>query len=63
MIAGRELGGATPAIEAEVIDPIGAGDGFAAGVLVGLLEEDLEQGIAYGTAMVALKVGLEGDQF
>ncbi len=46
----------------ETIDRIGAGDAFAAGVLLGLLEGDLERGVSLGNAMAAVKRGMFGDQ-
>lgn len=55
--------GETPALEAQVVDRIGVGDAFAAGVLVGFLEDDIRRGIEYGCAMAALKLVTEGDQF
>ena len=47
---------------AEVVDRIGAGDAFASGTLLGLLEDDLESGVERGLAMAALKLGIHGDQ-
>ncbi|MGH9197604.1 MAG: PfkB family carbohydrate kinase, partial [Acidimicrobiia bacterium] len=55
--------GATPAIPTQQLDRIGAGDAFAAGVIVGALDGDTELGIRLGTAMAALKLGWHGDQF
>lgn len=55
--------GHVPAFEVTVIDGIGAGDAFAAGVILGLLDDDLPGGVATGTAMAALVLGLEGDLF
>jgi 2-dehydro-3-deoxygluconokinase len=51
------------AYPATVIDRIGAGDAFAAGVICGLLEGDFDRGLHYGTALSALKIGLTGDLF
>jgi len=45
------------------IDRIGAGDAFAAGVICGLLRNDFELGLRYGTAMSALHMTLHGDMF
>jgi 2-dehydro-3-deoxygluconokinase len=50
------------ALPAQVVDRVGVGDAFAAGVVVGVLEGDVVRGIEYGRAMAALKVGIEGDQ-
>ena len=54
--------GEAPGYEAEVVDRIGAGDAFAAGVIIGLLGEDLGAGVQRGLAMAALKLGLRADQ-
>ena len=48
---------------ADVIDRIGAGDAFAAGVIVGILGGDVGAGVERGLAMAALKLGIYGDQF
>ena len=47
----------------EPVDRLGAGDCFAAGVLCGWLEGSLAQGMAYGAAMAAIKLGIKGDYF
>jgi 2-dehydro-3-deoxygluconokinase len=47
--------------EAEIVDRIGAGDAFAAGTLLGLLDGALAHGVALGVAMSALKLGIYGD--
>lgn len=47
--------------EAQIVDRIGAGDAFAAGTLLGLLDGDLAYGVALGVAMSALKLGIYGD--
>jgi len=47
---------------AGTVDRIGAGDAFTAGVLLGLLDDDLPGGIDRGMAMAALKLGIFGDQ-
>lgn len=47
----------------EAQDRLGAGDCFAAGVLCGVLEGSLAQGMAFGAAMAALKLGIRGDYF
>jgi 2-dehydro-3-deoxygluconokinase len=54
--------GSAMAYDAEVVDRIGAGDAFAAGTLLGLLDGDLPGGIDRGLAMAALKLGIHGDQ-
>jgi 2-dehydro-3-deoxygluconokinase len=48
--------------EFQPLDPIGAGDAYAAGFLVGLMEtDDEEKAVAYGDAMAALKHTVPGD--
>ncbi|MEX2536094.1 MAG: sugar kinase [Trueperaceae bacterium] len=57
-------GGSTlrqPAISVSVMDRIGAGDAFAAGVIDGLLDGSLEQGLITGTALAALALSQHGD--
>lgn len=43
------------------IDPLGGGDAFAAGMIHGLLSEDLARGLEIGGALAALKQTLPGD--
>lgn len=50
-----------PAIPTQIVDRIGAGDAFSAGVLCGILEGSLERGLRYGTAMSAHKLTTFGD--
>jgi 2-dehydro-3-deoxygluconokinase len=52
-----------PGYPVEMIDRIGAGDSFAAGVISGLLEGDFMRGLRYGVAMSALQLTTEGDLF
>lgn len=47
--------------DVEVVDRVGSGDSFAAGLLFGYLQGDLEKGVAYGDAMAALKNTMPGD--
>jgi 2-dehydro-3-deoxygluconokinase len=47
--------------EVEVVDRLGAGDAFAAGLIHGLLADDLARGVAIGTALGALQHTLPGD--
>jgi 2-dehydro-3-deoxygluconokinase len=54
--------GEAPGHIAEVIDRIGAGDAFAAGVIIGLLSSGIASGVKRGLAMSGLKLGLRGDQ-
>lgn len=50
-----------PALRVDVVDRIGAGDAFSAGVLCGLLEGSLARGLRYGTATAAHKLTTVGD--
>jgi 2-dehydro-3-deoxygluconokinase len=55
---------AQPAYEVQVIDRIGAGDAFAAGVLWALVTgNQLQEGLERGAAMAALKMTLRGDLY
>lgn len=45
----------TRTYEVEIVDRLGAGDSFAAGLIHGLLEDDLQKGLDYGVAVSALK--------
>jgi|SRR5262245_14676638 len=47
--------------DVEVVDRLGAGDAFVAGLIHGLLDGDMEKGLQYGTAMFALKHTIAGD--
>ncbi len=47
--------------EVEPVDRLGAGDAFDAGLLYGLLREDLSSGLACGTALAALSYSERGD--
>jgi 2-dehydro-3-deoxygluconokinase len=51
----------TRTFEVEIVDRLGAGDSFAAGLIHGMLEGDLQMGVDYGVAMSALKHTLPGD--
>jgi 2-dehydro-3-deoxygluconokinase len=46
-----------------IVDRIGAGDAFAAGVLWGFLDGSLQSGLERGVAMSALKMTVHGDLF
>jgi 2-dehydro-3-deoxygluconokinase len=47
--------------EVEIVDRLGAGDSFAAGLIDGLLDGDLPRGIETGVALSALKHSIPGD--
>jgi 2-dehydro-3-deoxygluconokinase len=47
--------------EVEIVDRLGAGDSFAAGLIHGLLDGDVQRGLDYGVAMSALKHSIPGD--
>jgi len=51
----------TRSYEVEIVDRVGAGDSFAAGLIHGLLDDDLQKGLDYGTAASALKHSIPGD--
>ncbi len=47
--------------EVEIVDRLGAGDCFAAGLIHGLLDGDLQKGLDYGLAASAIKHSIPGD--
>src|SRR5262249_31949921 len=47
--------------EVEIVDRLGAGDSFAAGLIHGLLDGDLQKGLDWGVACSALKHSIPGD--
>jgi 2-dehydro-3-deoxygluconokinase len=51
----------TSTYELEIVDRLGAGDSFAAGLIHGLLDGDLQKGLDYGVAASALKHSVPGD--
>jgi 2-dehydro-3-deoxygluconokinase len=51
----------TRTFEVEIVDRLGAGDSFAAGLIHGLLEGDLQKGLDYGVAASAIKHSIPGD--
>jgi 2-dehydro-3-deoxygluconokinase len=51
----------TKSYEVEIVDRLGAGDSFAAGLIHGLLDGDLQKGLDYGVAASALKHSIPGD--
>ena len=52
-----------PGHPVEVIDRVGAGDAFAAGLIWGMLDGSIELGLRRGLAMSALKMTVHGDLF
>jgi 2-dehydro-3-deoxygluconokinase len=51
----------TRSYEVEIVDRLGAGDSFAAGLIHGLLENNLQLGLDFGVAASALKHSIPGD--
>lgn len=51
----------TRKFEVEIVDRLGSGDAFDAGLIHGLLRDDLRLGLDYGVAMAALKHTIPGD--
>lgn len=51
-----------PAQPVTMVDRLGAGDGMAAGVIHGWLEDDFAKGLMYGAAIAALALSQRGEQ-
>jgi 2-dehydro-3-deoxygluconokinase len=51
----------TRSYEVEIVDRLGAGDAFAAGLIHGLLDGDVQKGLDFGVAISALKHSIPGD--
>jgi 2-dehydro-3-deoxygluconokinase len=51
----------TRTYEVEIVDRLGAGDSFAAGLIHGLLEGDVQKALDYGVAASAIKHSIPGD--
>jgi 2-dehydro-3-deoxygluconokinase len=51
----------TRSYEVEIVDRLGAGDSFAAGLIHGMLDGDLQKGLDYGVAASAIKHSIPGD--
>jgi 2-dehydro-3-deoxygluconokinase len=51
----------TRTYEVEIVDRLGAGDSFAAGLIHGLLDGDLQRGLDFAVAASALKHTIPGD--
>ncbi|MFH1538937.1 MAG: sugar kinase [bacterium] len=47
----------------EVVDRLGAGDAFTAGMIYGYLRKNLRLGLKFGIAMSSMKLGMRGDYF
>jgi 2-dehydro-3-deoxygluconokinase len=53
--------GQVSALPTTIVDRLGAGDAFMAGVIDGLLEDDIERGLRTGTVLASLALGVRGD--
>jgi 2-dehydro-3-deoxygluconokinase len=51
----------TRTYEVEIVDRLGAGDSFAAGLIHGLLDDDPQKGLDFGVAASAIKHSIPGD--
>jgi 2-dehydro-3-deoxygluconokinase len=51
----------TRSYEVEIVDRLGAGDAFSAGLIHGLIDGDLQKGLDYGVATSAIKHSIPGD--
>ena len=51
----------TRTYEVEIVDRLGAGDSFAAGLIHGLLDGDLQRALDFGVAASAIKHSIPGD--
>jgi len=51
-----------PALPVQIVDRIGSGDAFAAGVIDGWLDGDLHQGLRRGVALAAIALSQHGDR-
>lgn len=51
----------TRSYEVEIVDRLGAGDCFAAGLIHGLLDDDVQKRLDYGVAASAIKHSIPGD--
>jgi 2-dehydro-3-deoxygluconokinase len=54
--------GHIPALPVRVVDPLGAGDAFMAGLIDGVLDDDLKAGVARGAALAGIALATVGDQ-
>jgi 2-dehydro-3-deoxygluconokinase len=53
--------GRVEALPTTIVDRLGAGDAFMAGVIDGLLDNDLDRGLRTGTVLASLALGSHGD--
>jgi 2-dehydro-3-deoxygluconokinase len=53
--------GRVDALLTAIVDRLGAGDAFMAGVIDGVLDDDFERGLRTGTALASLALGSRGD--
>ncbi|HMF14843.1 MAG TPA: sugar kinase, partial [Gemmataceae bacterium] len=51
----------TRSYEVEIVDRLGAGDSFAAGLIHGMLDGDVQKGLDFGVAASAIKHTIPGD--
>ena len=51
----------TRTYEVEIVDRLGAGDSFAAGLIHGLLDNDPQKALDFGVAASAIKHSIPGD--
>lgn len=51
-----------PALPVQIVDRIGSGDAFAAGVIDGLLDDNLPDGLRRGVALAAIALSQHGDR-
>jgi len=58
-----DTGSADGMLAALIVDRIGAGDAFAAGVIDGLLRGELADGVRMGIAMATITLGAHGDLY
>jgi 2-dehydro-3-deoxygluconokinase len=61
LLAGDEFS-SQPALPVQIVDRIGSGDAFAAGVLDGLLDGDAGEGLRRGVALAAIALSQHGDR-
>ena len=50
-------------LDAAVVDRIGSGDAFAAGLVLGVVNGDVVNNLPTAVAMAVVKLGIQGDHF